>query len=161
MPHNLTNEKSTLVQITAWCRQATSHYLNQCWSSSMTPFGIIRPQWVKTPDKHHTASSWLQSTIGFPITVPTNFLNGRLPCYGHKSNSNQPCLHKICTITDSTYLVWGQEHFLCHQVISSRERFAEHKGVAVTLWKRRAWSKNANTVCVFLCFFKIISRAKC
>ena len=25
------DDKSTLVQVMAWCRQATSHYLNQCW----------------------------------------------------------------------------------------------------------------------------------
>ena len=35
MPHNPTNEKSTLVQATAWCRQATRPYLGQCWSRSM------------------------------------------------------------------------------------------------------------------------------
>ena len=29
----LTNEKPTLVQVMAWCRQATSHYLSQCWRS--------------------------------------------------------------------------------------------------------------------------------
>ena len=27
---DLTDDKSTLVQVMAWCRQATSHYLNQC-----------------------------------------------------------------------------------------------------------------------------------
>ena len=31
MPLDLTDEKSTLVQVMAWCRQATSHYLRQCW----------------------------------------------------------------------------------------------------------------------------------
>ena len=31
MPQDLTDDKSTLVQVMAWCRQATSHYLNQCW----------------------------------------------------------------------------------------------------------------------------------
>ena len=30
----------------AWCRQATSHYLNRCWPRSPTP---CRPQWVKGP----------------------------------------------------------------------------------------------------------------
>ena len=30
----------------AWCRQATSHYLNQCWPRSLPPFGVTRPQWV-------------------------------------------------------------------------------------------------------------------
>ena len=30
MPQDLTDDKSALVQVMAWCRQATSHYLNQC-----------------------------------------------------------------------------------------------------------------------------------
>ena len=30
----------------AWCHQATSHYLSQCWPRFMTPNGVIRPQWV-------------------------------------------------------------------------------------------------------------------
>ena len=44
---DLTDDKSTLVQAMAWCRQATSHYLNQCWPKSMPPNGVTRPQWVK------------------------------------------------------------------------------------------------------------------
>ena len=31
----------------AWCRQATSHYLSQCWPRSLSPYGVTRPQWVK------------------------------------------------------------------------------------------------------------------
>ena len=49
MPQDLTDDKSTLVQVMAWCHQATSHYLSQCWLSSMSPCGIARPQWVN----HH------------------------------------------------------------------------------------------------------------
>ena len=47
MPLDLTDEKSTLVQVMAWCCQVTSHYLSQCWPRSMTPNGVTRPQWVK------------------------------------------------------------------------------------------------------------------
>ena len=39
-------DKSTLGQVMAWCHQATSHYLSQCWPRSMSPYGVIRPQWV-------------------------------------------------------------------------------------------------------------------
>ena len=46
MEQDLTDDKSTLVQVMAWCRQATSHYLNQCWLSSLSPYGVTRPQWV-------------------------------------------------------------------------------------------------------------------
>ena len=38
---NLTNE-STLVQVMAWCRQSTSHYLSQCLLRSILPYGITR-----------------------------------------------------------------------------------------------------------------------
>ena len=43
---DFTNDQSTQVQVMAWCHQATSHYLSQCWPSSMSPYGITRPQWV-------------------------------------------------------------------------------------------------------------------
>ena len=46
MPWHLTDEKSTLVQVMAWYRQATSHYLSQCWPISMSPYGVARPQRV-------------------------------------------------------------------------------------------------------------------
>ena len=47
MPLDFTDDQSTLVQVMAWCRQATSHYLSQCWPRSQLPNGVTRPQWVK------------------------------------------------------------------------------------------------------------------
>ena len=44
---DLTDCKSTLVQVMAWCRQASSPYLIQCWPRFMSPYGATRPQWVK------------------------------------------------------------------------------------------------------------------
>ena len=46
MSLDFTDDQSTLVQVIAWCRQATSHYLSQCWHRSMSPYGVTRPQWV-------------------------------------------------------------------------------------------------------------------
>ena len=42
-----TYDNSALFQVMAWCRQATSHYLSQCWPRSLSPYGISGPQWVK------------------------------------------------------------------------------------------------------------------
>ena len=47
MSQDFIDGKSTLVQVMACCRQATSHYLSQCWPSSVFPYGITRPQWFK------------------------------------------------------------------------------------------------------------------
>ena len=46
MMQYLTDEESALVQIMAWCHQAASHYLRQCWPRSMFPYVITRPQLV-------------------------------------------------------------------------------------------------------------------
>ena len=45
MSMDFTDDQSTLVQVMAWCRQATSHYLSQCWTRSLMPSGVTRPQW--------------------------------------------------------------------------------------------------------------------
>ena len=42
-----TDDKSTLVQVRAWCLMAPSPYLNQCWPIFMLPDGVIRRQWVQ------------------------------------------------------------------------------------------------------------------
>ena len=43
---NPTDDKSTLAQVTAWCPQATSHYLSHCWPRSMSPYDVTRSQWI-------------------------------------------------------------------------------------------------------------------
>ena len=45
IPQYLTDQ--TLVQVMAWCHEATSHYLSQCWPRSLSPYDVTRPQWVK------------------------------------------------------------------------------------------------------------------
>ena len=44
----LTDDQSPLVQVMAWCCQATSHYLSQCWPRSLLPYDVTRLQWVKS-----------------------------------------------------------------------------------------------------------------
>ena len=47
MLQNTFDKKSTLVQVMAWCCQAMSCCLSQCWSRSMLPYGVTRPQRIK------------------------------------------------------------------------------------------------------------------
>ena len=47
MPKNTFDYMATLVQLMAWCRQTTSQYTIQCWSTSMSPNGVTKPRWVK------------------------------------------------------------------------------------------------------------------
>ena len=63
MSLDLTDEKSTLVQVMSWFRQATSHYLSQWWPSSLSPNGITRPQWVNSPMVISFVCRWFMNDI--------------------------------------------------------------------------------------------------
>ena len=66
MSLDLTDDKSTLVQVMAWCLTAPSHYLSQCWPRSLSPYDVTRPQWVKANRSKIFTSEWNThfSTIG-------------------------------------------------------------------------------------------------
>ena len=66
MTSHACNEKSPLFQVTAWCRQMTSHYLSQSWPNSMSPYGITGPQWVWTLGLYSLRRRRLMG-IGIPI----------------------------------------------------------------------------------------------
>ena len=52
-----------LVQVMAWCSQATSHYLSQCWTRSLLPHGVTRPEWVN----HRVPTlPWQWNSLTFP-----------------------------------------------------------------------------------------------
>ena len=63
MPSDLTDDKPTLVQVMAWCRQATSHYLSQYWARFMSLYGIIRPQWVN----HLVSYFFFPTNLSLPL----------------------------------------------------------------------------------------------
>ena len=66
------DEKSSLVQIMAWCRQATSQFLNQCWPSSMLPYGVTRPQSFNKsmePRVKENESNWRQTFTSVSVTL--------------------------------------------------------------------------------------------
>ena len=88
MPRDLTTDKSALVQVMAWCHQAASHYLGQCWSRSMLPYGITRPQWVNYCGLLMHMTSYNLVNIGsgtkpLPEPMLTNHMGGPVPFTGN------------------------------------------------------------------------------
>ena len=80
---DLSDDKSTLVQEMAWCCQATSHYLSQCWPRSLLPYGVIKPQWVNSlwPSGAiwwHRSGSILAQEMACFLTAPSHDL---IQCY--------------------------------------------------------------------------------
>ena len=43
MAEDFTDDKSTLVQVMAWCRRSKSYYLSQCRPRAISPYRVIRP----------------------------------------------------------------------------------------------------------------------
>ena len=72
MSLDFADDKSTMVQVMAWCRQATSHYLSQCWPRSMSPNGVTRPQWVNSLIT--TVEKYIVNEIHFFNKISTSHL---------------------------------------------------------------------------------------
>ena len=70
MPQNITDDKSTLVQVIAWCRQATSHYLSQCWPKSLSPYNVTWPQWINSLAPGRGGSQF--KTMNFKLVIQDN-----------------------------------------------------------------------------------------
>ena len=68
MSLDFSDDQSTLVQVMAWCHHATSHYLSQCWPRSLSPYGVTRPQWVKSNIFHKYACVFFCTLSGFDYT---------------------------------------------------------------------------------------------
>ena len=115
MPQNLTDDKSTLVQVMPWCRQATSHYLNQCWPRSLTPYGVTRPQWIKkfaqwikwiSKEIFQKASSSNLYSYMFPPCILSllSIFYCRWPCF-FSMKTNSHCSNGKCT-----WRTWSHLH---------------------------------------------------
>ena len=63
-------DKSSLVQVMAWCHQAICHYLSQCLSRSLSPYHVTRPQWVNP-------SHWKNMDIGSNLVAFSTWHDNR------------------------------------------------------------------------------------
>ena len=88
MPLDLTDDESTLVQVMAWCHQATSHYLSQCWLRFMVSLGlnelIVNCKGIIFFKTNHTVILGFMHSIGhkvqdfFLFWLSNNFFMGVL-----------------------------------------------------------------------------------
>ena len=117
MSLDLNDDKSTLVQVMAWCRQATSHYLGQCWPRSLPPYGVTRPQWVKkcklqthVMEKNHEHFLWICSPINarenLSWEVNDDSGNGLMPL--NNNPFSEPIMTQIYVAKWHHYTLMGQ-----------------------------------------------------
>ena len=102
IPQKLTDKKPTLVQVMAWCRQATSHYLNQCWPSYLIPYGVTRPQWVNE-----------------------NFLLAHIRI-SSQSLTDLPSSFNIATEPIPSKIYWLKENFTDHRASGNLQKIKDY-----------------------------------
>ena len=69
--------RSSLVQIMAWCHQATNHYLNQCWPRSMSSYDVTRPRWARQKeDSVDKINEWVQINNDTNKSASTQQIDG-------------------------------------------------------------------------------------
>ena len=100
------DDKSTVVQVMAWCHQAASHYLSQCWSRSVSPYGDTKPselsKGLSTDDdkfsnfQNCSHLNYLNFTFLHPIKLHSYF-------WGCQNTSAYLCVESL----DSNPLCWG------------------------------------------------------
>ena len=82
-----TDDKWTLVQVMASCRQAPSHYLSEYWLKSMSPDGSTVPQWVNPFHQESRPYCSNTYTSGYVHTTPSNpERNQNHNCCNHRSH---------------------------------------------------------------------------
>ena len=131
MPLNLTDGKSTLVQVMAWCRQATSHYLSQCWRRFMSPYGVTRSQSVNVTFQGSDYSPLRPASPSPPGSVWTNSAH---PATMHTRYDSSPSSEtsRVVTITSSAWAsIWHLEivpslcphrKHICHKQVRAVHR---------------------------------------
>ena len=68
MPQNTLDDKLLLVQVMAWHRQSTKHYLSQCSPRCLSPYGVTSPQWVEKCLRIMQPFRW-QHMLMFVVTI--------------------------------------------------------------------------------------------
>ena len=116
MSHNTTDDKSTLAQVMAWCRQASSHDLSQCWPRCMLTYFVTRPQWVNSKFnpfiKDSDTHCWPTDVPLAPLSSlrhwkPSKILNSLWPSdtlWCQRSGSTLAQVMACCLMAASQYL---------------------------------------------------------
>ena len=107
-PQNPLDVMSTMVQVMAWCHQATSHYLSQCWPRSMLPYGVTSQNEL---DKSSTYWGWDKMDTIFSQHVQINFLVWKNAVFD--SNFTDICSQDPIndTATSDQIMAWHQSGY--------------------------------------------------
>ena len=71
-------DKSALFQVMVWCHQAENHFLSKWWPTSMSKYGVTRPQWVN--------HKWFNSSSAGLLYTPGPWFNIKMTSYQYRKS---------------------------------------------------------------------------
>ena len=101
IPQDLTDDKSILVRVRAWCRQATSHYRSQCWLNSFIIFFFII---YRSGRRQNTMINGVNSTLTTNIWASQGSVSGPLILLCTVTTCNAVVQNDIRLVSDDTAL---------------------------------------------------------
>ena len=118
VPHDPIDDKSTLDQVMAWCRQATSHYMRKCWPRSLLPYCVTRHSesimicWFDlklTMSKNmpsqgagDSAETTLKNHVKLPVVITGFYTSGKSRSYYDMARVVRPSVNDIWLSTEVT-----------------------------------------------------------
>ena len=129
------DDKSTVVQVMAWCHQAASHYLSQCWSRSVSPYGDTKPselsKGLSTDDDEFFEFSKLQSSkllkFYFSSSHKVAFILLGISKHQCLSVCRKPGFQSIVLRTQGSNQLRAKPNFLAIWVASCYQRTVIHR----------------------------------
>ena len=145
MPWDIADDESTLVQLMAWCRQATSHYLNQCWPRSMWSYGITRPLRLA---KNNFTGALAELKVNFLNKIGIWWALNYTPCIDclssqslttviERSHGSLPTGYTACSTSGNRGLVVIQclvlvQHYSSTNMVIWSKTFSQHSRILFT-----------------------------
>ena len=131
LSQDLTDDRSTLVQVMVWCHQATSHYLRPCWFRSVSPYDVTRPQWVNSLTPGRCGSNFGSVISEHTVQIKLIFLRCFLWCWAQLNAARPPWWTLMQAMA---WCCQATRHYLTQCWISSMTSYGVTRDIELTHW---------------------------
>ena len=85
----------------AWCHQATSHYLSQCWLRSVSRYGISMPKWVVRWQCYHLVYLWHYFVTEKLVFISKFTLTSSIDLFQEKRRDREALVKQVAESQDT------------------------------------------------------------
>ena len=148
MSEHLTDHQSTLVQVMAWCRQATSHYLSQCWPRSLLPLSETVDIGVHVVHIRQNFLSWAFLILTKYCSNESCYLYSLVFFWTKFSLKRKDCFHiPVYQLEKSSLLSYYKSFYINQELLLYKKAVTQAK--SMKLFWRQGTSRYNRLICSF------------